>query len=811
MIKEDNYEETIAKYTQAIALKPDDADAYFIRGKAFSARGEYEKAIEDFTKFIDTTPDSILYFYRSETYLNMGKYEEAMADYKKYMGGNCPDILIYNYFGEHFSSQRKYEEAIEAFTKAIDTDPGYADIYYNRGNALSCLERYKEAIEDYTKAIDIKSDYAEAYFNRGNAFSAQLKYEEAIANYNQAITLDPDVAEFYISRGDVFYKQRNHEKAISNYSKAKKLKPDYFKIYRKCGDVFLDQGKYKEAIANFTTVIAYKPNDDSIRNKRGLAYVRQGMYEAAITDFSKVINNDPENAFTYYHRGSTFADQRKYKEAIEDYNKAIELKPNLDDAYFNRGNAFFDQRSYNEAMTDYTKAIDINPDSDDAYNNRGIAFTIQETYEEAIADFKKAINIKPDDADAYFNLGNAFFDQGKYNEAIEVYTKAIDIKPNYAVVYHNRGNAFFRIERYKEAESDYGNAIEFDPSLSGRIFFDKLNNELSNLVLLKDDSKDFIELNDLVEKFLKERRCDDEEKGTHIYQYTTLNVVEIMREKKQLHLTPAVCQNDPEEGEIFFSYIKHSKKNNEKFKDFMEEIRNSHLNAVNTGDIAFIRSFSTLENDLTMWNSTYGENGSGAAVGILVGKLDKSTQNREGYKKPSRIISHDFLLVKQSKETIQPEKKEFPIKNLYLSKILYVNQNAENVNEEDILSKITNCLEKISRKLPPEKRQKLISLLSRQLTPLCYLVKDSHYAHEKEFRLHCMLPIENKYIINEGCDKGIYIETEPVLFKQGPGKEANDIIYLGPKVDDMMFIKCKLSFQKDGLPVEVKKSGIRFR
>ena len=47
----------IADYTQAIALKPELARAYYNRGVAYQSTGEYNRAIEDYNEAIELKPD----------------------------------------------------------------------------------------------------------------------------------------------------------------------------------------------------------------------------------------------------------------------------------------------------------------------------------------------------------------------------------------------------------------------------------------------------------------------------------------------------------------------------------------------------------------------------------------------------------------------------------------------------------------------------------------------------------------------------------------------------------------------------------
>jgi tetratricopeptide (TPR) repeat protein len=62
-----DYKNAIEKYTEAIRLDPDYADAYSSRGTAYCAEGDYDKAIDDYNEAIRIKPDYAIY-YSSRSY-----------------------------------------------------------------------------------------------------------------------------------------------------------------------------------------------------------------------------------------------------------------------------------------------------------------------------------------------------------------------------------------------------------------------------------------------------------------------------------------------------------------------------------------------------------------------------------------------------------------------------------------------------------------------------------------------------------------------------------------------------------------------
>ncbi len=136
-IKKGEYGKAIKNFTQAIKLKPNMASAYINRGITYGHTKKYDDAIEDFTQAIklDTNMVAIVYFNRGFAYQCMDKHDEAIKD---------------------------FTQAINLDTKMADVyvnrNPNMiADAYYNRGNSYSKLDKKKLAEEDNKKALELKS------------------------------------------------------------------------------------------------------------------------------------------------------------------------------------------------------------------------------------------------------------------------------------------------------------------------------------------------------------------------------------------------------------------------------------------------------------------------------------------------------------------------------------------------------------------------------------------------------------------------------------------------------------------------------
>ncbi len=168
LIQDENPEDALADYAEAIRLKPDYAEAYNNRGAVKAALGRHDDALADYAEAIRLKPDHASPYYNlGIVKAKLGRYDDALADY----------------------------------AEAIRLKPDHDGAFYNRGVAKAKLGRYEDALADYAEAIRLKPDYA-AYNNRGAMKAALGRHDDALADYDEAIRLKPDLAEAYGNRGN---------------------------------------------------------------------------------------------------------------------------------------------------------------------------------------------------------------------------------------------------------------------------------------------------------------------------------------------------------------------------------------------------------------------------------------------------------------------------------------------------------------------------------------------------------------------------------------------------------------------------------
>jgi len=190
LLKNLRYTQAILSFDQAIALQPDMADAYLLRGRAHVVQGELEPAVADFTQVIRIRPaDAQAYVERGAVYLAQKNYQATVTDCASALARNPQFARAYNLHGVALRSIGEAPKALAEFNRAVELSPD-SDNYYQRAATYQELDEHRLALDDLDRVIAFNPDSSQAYFARAQSKRALGDKDGAMRDYNQGRLLD---------------------------------------------------------------------------------------------------------------------------------------------------------------------------------------------------------------------------------------------------------------------------------------------------------------------------------------------------------------------------------------------------------------------------------------------------------------------------------------------------------------------------------------------------------------------------------------------------------------------------------------------
>lgn len=233
-IKNDQPQEAEEVYDSILTLRPDEEDAYFLRGNVRLAQGNYEGAKEDF-------------------------------DHVVLMGSQNYDRLIEIYQAlEHYG----YKEVGREYLDAAIQNAGNKMNSYDSGRMYFYLGDYKQACVALEKARE-KGD-AESYLFLGKAYEATGDYNYASSVYNAWIAKDTGSAAIYNQLGLCEMAMGNYDLALDAFQQGMRVEDNKLMQNLAFNEIvayeYLEE--YQQAYVLIENYLKSYPDDEAAKRER---------------------------------------------------------------------------------------------------------------------------------------------------------------------------------------------------------------------------------------------------------------------------------------------------------------------------------------------------------------------------------------------------------------------------------------------------------------------------------------------------------------------------------------------------------------
>ena len=327
-------EAILADLNRALELDPRNVEAWRIRAALQLARGENDKALEDFQMLLPLNPDDMTAHQAvAQALRNLKQFDQAMEHLDRVIEANPVVPTPYILRAHVLEEMGKLPEAVKSLDEAVTVKPEDLNTLVFRARLQILQNEYDLAREDVEQALKLQPQFPQAVLLRSLISAAQERFGEAINDLRPLVRRNPENIELKLQLATYYEADRRLTSAIQLYSEIVEADPDQWLARRRRGDAYLSQGKQGEALKDYETALELQPEDSGILNN--LAWVLATSPDDDLRDGSRSFElaqtacelTEYQQAHILSTLAASYAEMGDFEEAVQWSHKAVELDP----------------------------------------------------------------------------------------------------------------------------------------------------------------------------------------------------------------------------------------------------------------------------------------------------------------------------------------------------------------------------------------------------------------------------------------------------------------------------------------------------
>jgi len=419
-----------------LASNKNDAEAHYLLGKLMIARGQSDKALEEFAQ-----------------------------------ASKFKDSLIAPYLGTAalLASRGDLKGAQNVLNEALRRDHNSLPVRAALARVLAYLGKPEDAIREAELILQTQPGNEDALAAHAEALRSLGKFDQSEAEFLKLCELRPRNPLYLHRLGWVKVARRDTAGAIVLFRKALELQADFAPALNDLLYLHTQAKRFDLALQEIDRLAKFSAAQDEIHSLRGRVYLAQKDESSAELEFNKAIEANSNNYQAYIFLGQIHLEKNELQQALQDLDQLIAKNSRFAPAYLLKGLFLQKAKDDTGAMANYRKNLELDPGNLVAANN--LAWLLCENglnIGEALSLAQAARKKYPESPEIADTLGWIYYKQNNNVLAVDQLLFSVNkrTKPQ-AEHYYRLGMAYYAKGDVQHAKQTLKKALELDPKLPG--------------------------------------------------------------------------------------------------------------------------------------------------------------------------------------------------------------------------------------------------------------------------------------------------------------------------------------------------------
>jgi tetratricopeptide (TPR) repeat protein len=407
---------------------------------------DFEKAIAFYDRYFHvrrTGEKSIeVYFRRGESLYRLKQYERAIDDFLKYLSHNAYDVTALFFTAYSYNMLYLLDKAVKYYEAVITLDGTHINAYFNLGVVYQEQGYLKESKDMFLRVVLFSSNDADAWYNAGVISNKLGEFAEAVKYLNEAIKLDPKKVETYYEIASAYAQIGDYKSAIIKYYEIFQVDPTNIRALMQVEKLSRLTGDFKEAErAGF---IAYSINnpDPEIYYSISEIDANKGKWETALEFVDRSLTLDNDNLKALFLKAKILKAMDEFDKAMDVYNDIISQGGQTSEMLYEIIDWLLKRGDYQKAI--YYFRTEYKMITADTPNNLCLAFTFND-----YSLFDEALQIL-----------NVILEKNPHNiQSLELQSQIYERSNEHIKLYESY-NTLIKVAKQMDYHKEYIEAIE---------------------------------------------------------------------------------------------------------------------------------------------------------------------------------------------------------------------------------------------------------------------------------------------------------------------------------------------------------------